>query len=95
MRFISSNVGQPLEYEAVFEVYPNIETLNLKDLKIKNYRVEISENDIEEMLVQISKQLTEWVPVERPAQLGDQVLIDFDGYIDGEAFEGSTGKQVL
>lgn len=95
MRFLSQGVSSPLTYEAVFEVYPTIETIKTEGLILEQYQVEVNDEDVEDMLQRLAKQQIEWLPVSRPAQLGDQVLIDFEGYIHGEVFEGSAGKQAL
>jgi trigger factor len=84
-----------LEYVATFEVYPEFELKGVDKIKVERPVVEISDADIDKMLETIRKQRKSWQAVERAAQDGDQVTIDFVGTIDGEEFQGGTGNQVL
>jgi len=95
MQFINNTVGEPLEYEAVFEVYPSIQLKELENVVVEGYHVEITDKDVDDMIERLRKQLAEWIDVDRPAQKGDQLVIDFDGKIDGAAFEGGSGKQAV
>lgn len=78
-----------LRYTAVFEVYPEFEAKVPSDLKIVKPTAVISEADIDAMVEKLRSQRKTWVAAERPAQLGDRVLIDFEGTIDGQPFEGN------
>jgi trigger factor len=89
-----SGAGRGLRYTATFEVYPEFELASIEGLEIKRPQVEITEADVGEMLEKLRAQRATWEPVDRPAQKGDQVIIDFTGLIDGESFEGSQGKEL-
>ncbi len=52
--------------------------------------VAISDEDVERSIQALAKERATLVPVERPAQLGDVVTMDYEGKIDGVAFEGGT-----
>ncbi len=95
MNLIDSESGKPLQYEATFEIYPSIELKDVSSFSLDSYTVEIAEQDVDEMLERLKKQLIQWDPVERPAQMGDQVLIDFEGRMDNQPFPEGTGKQAL
>lgn len=86
--------GQPLEYEATFEVYPKIELKDLSGIKIDKLKAEITEADVDKVLEKLRRQYAEWIEVERPAQLDDRVMIDFEGTLNGEAFQGGSAKDV-
>lgn len=86
--------AEGLEFVATFEVYPEFELKGLDQIKVERPVVEISDGDIDKMLETIRKQRKSWQAVERAAQDGDQVTIDFVGTIDGEEFQGGTGNQV-
>lgn len=89
-----STPGQGLEYTATFEVYPEITLGEFSSLTIEKPQVEITEADLEKMLETISKQHVTWTNVERAAQHGDQVKVDFAGTVEGEAFQGGTGTDM-
>lgn len=83
--------GRDLEYIATFEVFPDIEIAELAGLHIEKPQAEVTDADIDNMVETFRKQQGELVEVERPAQSGDTLVIDFAGTRDGEAFEGGSG----
>jgi trigger factor len=85
--------GEGMAYTAVFEVLPEIELSDLSGVTIKRPKVEVSEQNLEEMIEKLRKQRVTWNDVERSAETGDRVTINFKGYIDGELFEGGSAEQ--
>lgn len=86
--------GKALEFTATFEVYPEIELKPLDDVEVEKPVVEVTEEDVDRMLEKLRTQRVTWKAVEREAREGDQVLANFEGTIDGEAFAGGKGEQV-
>ena len=86
--------GQNLEFVATFEVYPEFEPAPVEDLEIIRPKSEVKDNDINEMLEELRKRRSTWHLVERAAQESDQVVIDFEGTIDGEAFDGNKAQNL-
>ncbi len=86
--------GQDLKYTATFEVYPQIELKGLFDFSIEKPRPEITDADMAAMLDNLRQQQAVWESVERTARDGDRVIVDFDGEIDGKAFDGGHGENV-
>lgn len=84
--------GDGLEYTAIFEVYPEIKPADVSGIKIEKPTTEITETDIDTMIESIREQHKIWQPVERSAQEGDQLSIDFSGSINGEPFEGNSAS---
>jgi len=80
-------------YVATFEVYPEFEPVFDDSIKVTRPVVDIQESDIDEMLENLRSQRTEFSTVERAAADGDQVVIDFAGRIDGEAFDGGSAEK--
>jgi len=87
-------LGEPLEYIATFEVYPEFEIADCSALEIENLTAEVTDSDVDSMIETLQKQRTEYNVVDRAAQNDDQVTINFDGYVDGEAFEGGKADNV-
>ncbi len=81
-----------VSYTATFEVYPEIAIKGLDSIKIEKPALEVAETEIDEMLETIRKQRKEWKEADKAAENGDQVTLDFDGFMDGEAFEGGSAK---
>lgn len=84
--------GKDLEYVATFEVYPEFEVVGLDGIAVERLQAEVAESDVDNMLEILRKQNTRYQQVEREAQNGDQLNIDFVGKIDGEAFAGGSAK---
>jgi trigger factor len=88
----SMEEGRNLEFVATFEVYPEVTLGDFAAIKVDKRVAEITEADIDNMVETLRKQRQTWQEVERPAQDGDQVTIDFDGRMDGELFQGGSAK---
>jgi trigger factor len=86
------NRGKDFEYTATFEVYPEVKRLEIKGHKIEKPVVAITDEDVNRTLDTLRRQRQTWKPVERTAQNGDRVLIDFEGSVNGEVFQGGTAK---
>jgi trigger factor len=83
-----------LGYTATFEVMPEIKVADLAGQSLSRPRAEVTESDIDAMLDKLRKQRTTWNEVERGAQDGDTVHMDFRGMVDGEVFEGGSAENV-
>ncbi|MEX2576429.1 MAG: trigger factor [Halofilum sp. (in: g-proteobacteria)] len=81
-----------MSYTATFEVYPEVELASIDDLAVEKPRAEVAEADVDQMVETLRKQRREFTAVERAAQQGDQVVIDFVGRVDGEEFQGGSGS---
>ncbi len=81
-----------LRYTAVFEVYPDIELAPCSELEIEKPVTEITEQDVDDTIESIRKQRIRWEEKDGAAEDGDQVVIDFEGSVDGEPFEGGKAE---
>ena len=86
--------GQPLEFTATFEIYPEIELAPVAGMKLDSIKAEVTDADVDNMIETLRKQRSEWNSVDRAAAEGDRVTINFIGRVDGEAFEGGTADGV-
>jgi trigger factor len=84
--------GKNLEYVASFQIYPDFTIEGVETLAITRPTSEVTDADLEKMIEVIRKQNQEWQDVDRTAQNGDLVKIDFAGTLDGEAFEGGSAN---
>jgi trigger factor len=89
-----SVAGEPLEYVATFEVFPDITAPIDFGFKVARPVVDIGAADIEAMLEKLRRQRVTWKQVEREAQSADQVVIDFEGAVEGQAFTGNKGQKL-
>ncbi len=84
--------GKDLEYVAIFEVFPEFQVSGLEGIEVERLQADVADSDIDSMLEILRKQNTRFEKVEREAQNGDQLNIDFVGKIDGEVFAGGSAK---
>ncbi len=80
------------EYTATFEVYPEITVGDISAAIIEKPTVEIGDAEVDKTLDVLRKQRGVFEVAERPAEMGDQVNIDYRGTIDGEVFEGGSAE---
>ena len=85
---------QGMGYVAVFEVMPEVDLQDLSQVSIRRPVAEVNDADLQQMIEKLRGQRTTWNQVERQAQDGDQLTIDFERFIDGEAFDGGSGEAV-
>lgn len=90
----ASDAGTPVEYEATFEVYPDITLVSLKGVKIDRPLTTVTADDVDKMLQKMRQQHATWQTVNRSAKEGDKLTVDFVGKIDGKEFEGGSAKAV-
>ena len=84
--------GEILEYTATAEILPEVKLCDYKNLKIKMEAAPVADKDIDDVLNNIAKSYADKKAVKRAAKEGDEVIIDFVGKKDGEAFKGGTAK---
>lgn len=89
---ISLDEGQPVSFAATFEVQPEVTVQPLSGAKISKFDVTISDKDLDSIIDKMRKQHAEWNDVDRAAQDGDQLVIDFDGTLDGKPLEGGKAE---
>src|SRR5690606_22454816 len=84
---------EDLSYEMALEVTPDFEAVDPKTLKPKRPASEASDADLDEALKELASQAKSYEDKGGKAPKaadGDQLIIDFVGKIDGEAFEGGS-----
>ena len=91
---ISAASDDHFSYRATFEIYPEIELKPAASLAVEKPKVEVLDSDVDEMLETVREQRADWLPAERRSAAGDRVVVDFDGTIDDEPFEGGKGREV-
>jgi trigger factor len=87
--------GEDLAFTIEVGVRPTAELGEYKGLEVGKASVEVPEDAIGADLDRLREAMGSLAPVDRPAAAGDAVAIDFEGTIDGEPFEGSSGKDFV
>lgn len=85
--------GKTLIFTAEVEVKPEVTLGEYKGLEVEEDSVEVTEEDLDNELKSLQEQHAELV-VKEEGEIadGDTVVIDFEGFTDGEAFEGGKGE---
>src|SRR6266702_670535 len=88
--------GQPFRYSARVEVKPRHEPKDYKQLEVARKPPEVTDQMVSDELTRIQESLSRLVPVEGrfEAQPGDYAVIDHDGTIEGQPFEGGKAEGV-
>ena len=82
-----------VEIKAVCVTKPEIEISDYKGIKAPKKVAEVTDEDIEKQIEIIRKKNARMISIEdRPAQMNDEVIIDFEGFFGDEAFEGGKGE---
>ena len=80
------------QYSATFEIYPEVTVGDIAGKAIERPALEVGEAEVDKTIEILRKQRARYEPVERAAQTGDRVMVDFRGSLDGAEFPGSSGK---
>jgi trigger factor len=81
-----------IEFSATFEVYPDFKVGDVAASVIERPQVSVDEAAVDRTLELLRKQRVSYAPVERAAEDGDRVTMDFSGTIGGEPFAGGKAE---
>jgi trigger factor len=85
--------GKPFIFTAVVAVKPEVTLGDYKGIEVEEKTAEVTEEEVAEEIDKAREKNSRMVTVDdRAAQDGDTVVIDFDGYVDGEQFEGGKAE---
>lgn len=84
--------GKDFIFTATFALKPEVTLGDYKGIEVPKTRVTVKKDEIEEELKKVQEQNAREITVDRPAENGDTVVIDFEGSVDGEVFEGGTAE---
>ena len=84
--------GKPFIFTAVVALRPEVKLAQYKGVEVTKVDLAVSEEDIDEEIERQLKDNARFVNVEGEAEEGDTANIDYEGFVDGESFEGGTGE---
>ena len=86
--------GQDFSFKATFEVFPELEPVLLDGKDVEQKACKISAADVKELIANLRDQKKTWKESPRAAAKdGDRVTINFEGFVDGEAFDGGKADE--
>ena len=85
--------GQPFIFTATVALKPPVTLGEYKGLEVEKFSTDVTDEEIEARLKEEAEKNARTVTVEgRPVQDGDEVILDYEGFVDGVAFEGGKGE---
>jgi trigger factor len=83
-----------LEYNMAIEILPEIKVMDIESIKVEKLTAKPNDKAVKEALGRIadSSKTSEKVEEKRAAKMGDVLLLDFDGTVDGKPFPGMKGE---
>lgn len=90
---VQVEAGKPFIFTAEVAVKPEVTLGAYKGIEVEKSEVEVSDDEVTAEIDRVREQNARTINVEdRPVQDKDQTVIDFEGFVDGEAFEGGKGE---
>lgn len=84
--------GKPFIFTAMVAVKPEVTLGEYRGLEVEREYIVVSDEDINGEIAKVQEQNSRLVTIEdRAIENGDQAIIDFEGFVDGAAFEGGQG----
>lgn len=81
-----------LIFKATVTVKPDVEIKNYKGIQAEKIKYSVGEEEIDAELERLRQHNSQLVTVERPAQMDDTVIIDYEGFCGGVAFDGGKAE---
>lgn len=84
--------SENFSFTATFEVFPEVKFADLGALAIERPLVEVTDDDVARTLETLRKQRVRYEAKDGVSEDGDRLIVDFNGEIDGVAFDGGAAK---
>ncbi|SER91434.1 trigger factor [Salipaludibacillus aurantiacus] len=85
--------GKPLVFTATVTVKPEVNLGEYKGLEVEDQSIEVTDEEVDEELTKMQEKHADLVAVEDgQVEKGDTVVFDFEGFVDGEPFEGGKAE---
>ncbi len=94
---VKKEAGKPITFVAEIETFPHVETKDYKKIPLTPFSTEVKDSEIQDELVRLQSNQAQMIPIEdekTAAQAGHVAMVDFEGFLNGQAFEGGSGKGV-
>src|SRR5579884_720806 len=94
IEIVNSEEGRDLEYTMSVELLPDLPEINFSELELERLVVDVPDEDVDKAVERLAEQQRKSEPVERAAEKGDVVVVNYVGRIDGVEFPGGKGDNV-
>ena len=93
IELVQAEAGKPLIYTATVAVKPPVSLGKYKGVEVEKIDVSVSDEEVEaELSAEQEKNASYNEITDRPVADGDKVNLNFEGFVDGVAFEGGKGE---
>ena len=90
---VQIEAGKPFIFTATVALKPEVKLGKYKGVKVDKIDTAVTDEEIDEALNRERENNARTITVEdRPVKDGDMTILDFEGFVDGEAFEGGKGE---
>ncbi|MTI65514.1 MAG: trigger factor [Firmicutes bacterium] len=85
--------GKPVIFKAEVTVKPEVDLGEYKGIEVEKVEYNVTEDDVDEEIKNMQERNARIIEVEdRKSKEGDTLVLDYEGYIDGEKFEGGSAE---
>ena len=94
---VHMNKEEGLDFKVKVTVMPEVSVENYKGIEVKKVgAVKVTKEDIDKEIEKLQERNARLITIEddAPAEMGDIVNIDFEGFVDGEAFDGGAAEDM-
>lgn len=86
--------GKPFIFTAEVAVKPEVTLGQYKGLEVEKVSTRVTQKEVDAKIEEEAEKNARTISVERPVEDGDQVVLDFEGFVDGVAFEGGKERTI-
>ena len=89
---VEAEKDKPVVFSATVAVLPEVKLGQYKGIEVEKRAYNVTDETVEKEIDREREKIARMIDVERPAQIGDEVELDYSGSVDGERFEGGTAE---
>lgn len=89
---VEIEAGKPFVFTATVALKPEIKLGKYKGVKVSKADTTVSDDELNAVIEKERENSARSISVERPVQDKDEIILDFEGFVDGVAFEGGKGE---
>ena len=86
---------EPVSFKAIVPLEPLVDLGDFRGIRVERPPVEVTDEEVDEVVEQIRYQSAPWEPAERPVQFGDLLTLDVTGFIEGEQITNDEGVDYI
>jgi len=84
----------PFRLEILVPIKPEVDLGDYRSVRATPEPKPVADDAVDHYLEDLQRQHTQWIPVERPAALGDHVIVDIEGRVDDQVVLGNQGREL-